>query len=145
MMITQSGKFQNFEFEILAGNSSNTWQMKSSQIEATVGCTILARSRTVATLLDDATVEPSAPCPDLSREKGRNGGKCAQGPLPDLLLPARCRPPWMRQSRPIALRSRGDTLPAHPRGRRARCDLQTPLGPPHWPPSGRLAPGLPRL
>jgi hypothetical protein len=74
MLITQGGNFQNFEFEILAGNSSNTWQTKSSQIKATMKITILACPNPVAMLLDDATVEPNPLCPDPSREKGRRRG-----------------------------------------------------------------------
>jgi hypothetical protein len=91
MLITQSGIFQNFEFKILAGNSSNTWQMKSSQIEATVKITVLARPNPVAMLLDDAAVEPSAPCPDPSREKGRRRGGSTQDP--PLFFPACCTSP----------------------------------------------------
>jgi hypothetical protein len=49
---------------------------------------------TVAMLLDGATVEPSALCPDPSHEKGRRRGGSTQDP-PSLLpqQPARRRPP----------------------------------------------------
>jgi hypothetical protein len=80
MLITQSGKFQNFEFESLAGIASNTWQTKSSQIEFTVKITIAVRPVTVAMLLDGATVEPNPLCPDPSREKGRGRGRQHPGP-----------------------------------------------------------------
>jgi hypothetical protein len=91
MLITQSGNFQIFEFEILAGNSSNTWRMKIEQILITVKITVLARSNPVAMLLDDATVEPSAPCPDPSHEKGRRRGGSTQDP--PLFFPACCTSP----------------------------------------------------
>jgi hypothetical protein len=77
MLTTQSESFQKFEFEILAGNSSNTWQTKSSQIKITVRITIAVRPAPVAMLLDGAAVEPSSPCPDPSREKWREEEKRA--------------------------------------------------------------------
>jgi hypothetical protein len=80
MLVTQSGKFQNFEFEILAGNSSNTWRIKIEQILITVSFTVLARSNPVAMLLDGATVDPSPLCPDPGREKWREGEERAQDP-----------------------------------------------------------------
>jgi hypothetical protein len=82
MLITQSGKFQKFKFKTLPGISSNTGRQESKQIEFTVGCIVLARSRTVATLLDDATVEPRSLCPDLSREKWGGGREMRPGPPP---------------------------------------------------------------
>jgi hypothetical protein len=91
MLITQSGKFQKFEFQTLAGISSNTGRQESNQIEFTVGCTVLARSRTVAMLLDDASIAPSAPSPDPSREKGRRGE--GSTPDPPLFFPAFCMSP----------------------------------------------------
>jgi hypothetical protein len=36
MLITQSGKFQKFKFQTLAGISSNTGRKKSNQIDSTV-------------------------------------------------------------------------------------------------------------
>jgi hypothetical protein len=93
MLSTQSGSFQNFEFESLAGISSNTWQMKIEHLEFTVKITIAVRPATVAMLLDSATVEPSPLCPDSSREKGRRRGVSTQDP-PSLLpqLAAHRRP-----------------------------------------------------
>jgi hypothetical protein len=43
MWITQSGKFQKFEFETLAGISSNTWQTKIGKIVITVKITAPVR------------------------------------------------------------------------------------------------------
>jgi hypothetical protein len=36
MLITQTGKFQKFKFQVLAGISSNTGREKSNEIEFTV-------------------------------------------------------------------------------------------------------------
>jgi hypothetical protein len=50
--------------------------------------TVLARPGTVAMLLGDAAVEPSAPSPDPSREKGRRRESSTQDPpslLPSIL------------------------------------------------------------
>jgi hypothetical protein len=80
MLITQSGNFQNFEFEFLAGNSSNTWRMKIEQILITVSCTVLPRSNPVAMLLDTSAVDPSPLCPDPGREKWKEGEERAQDP-----------------------------------------------------------------
>jgi hypothetical protein len=80
MWITQSGKFQKFEFESLAGIASNTWQTKIEQIEFTVKITVADRLMHVAMPLDDAAVEPSSLCPDPSREKGRRRGDSTQDP-----------------------------------------------------------------
>jgi hypothetical protein len=88
MLVTQIGKFQKFKFKLLASISSNTLQMKIEQIRATVSFTVMVRSPPVAMLLGISAVDSSAPCPDPSREKRRDGEKCAQGPLLDLLLPA---------------------------------------------------------
>jgi hypothetical protein len=140
MMITQTGKFQKFEFQTLAGISSNTGRSKSNQILSYWCCTVRARLSTVAMLLDDATVEPSFPSPDPSREKRREEEKRTQGPLPASSFPARCRPPWRRQSRHTALRGRASTLPARERGRRDRGKLQTQPGPPQRRASGRAYP-----
>jgi hypothetical protein len=93
MLITQSEKFQNFEFESLAGIVSNTWQTKIGEIKITVKITAPVRLVPVAMLIDDAAVEPSPLYPDPSREKGRRGG--GQHPGPPSLLPqlaARRRP-----------------------------------------------------
>jgi hypothetical protein len=94
--------------------------MKSSQIEATVKITVLARSNPVAMLLDDATVDASPLCPDPSHGKRRRRGDSTLGPpLSSSQQPARRRPPYPRQHRPTALRSRDRTPPAREQGRRA--------------------------
>jgi hypothetical protein len=93
MLITQSGNFQNFRFESLAGISSNIWQTKIEQIGFTVKITVAIRLMPVAMLLDDAAVDPSPLYPDPSREKGRRRGDSTQDPsslLPQ--QPARRRP-----------------------------------------------------
>jgi hypothetical protein len=77
MLITQSEKFQKFEFELLAGIMSNTWQTKIEKIESTVRITVAARLNPVAMLVDDAAVEPSPLCPDPSCEKGREEEECS--------------------------------------------------------------------
>jgi hypothetical protein len=105
MWITQSGKFQKFEFESLAGISSNTWQTKIEQIEFTVKITIAVRLMPIAMPLDDAAIEPSSLCPDPSREKGRRRGDSTRTPpLFSFSLSASSRPPCPRQHRPTALR-----------------------------------------
>jgi hypothetical protein len=86
MLITQSGNFQKFKFETLAGISSNTLQMKIEQIRATVKITVLVRSPPVAMLLDTSAVDPSAPCPDPSRTTWEET-RTAPGPPSLLLLP----------------------------------------------------------
>jgi hypothetical protein len=86
MLITQSEKFQKFEFEFLAGIGSNTWQAKSSEIKVTVKITAPVRLVPVAMLLDASAVEPSPLCPDPSREKGRRRGR--QRPGPPLFFPS---------------------------------------------------------
>jgi hypothetical protein len=77
MLSTQTGKFQKFEFQTLAGISSNTGRSKSNQIKFYWCCTVLARPSAVAMLLDDATVEPSAPSPTQAR---RSGGETSFAP-----------------------------------------------------------------
>jgi hypothetical protein len=69
MMTTQSEKFQNFEFEFLAGIASNTWQAKSEGIELTVASTVPVRLEPIAMLVETSAVEPSPLCPDPSCEK----------------------------------------------------------------------------
>jgi hypothetical protein len=101
---------------------------------------VLARSSTVAMLPGLSSIDSSFPSPDPSREKRREEEKRCQGPLPVTCCPARCRPPWRRQRRPTAPRSRADTSPAPPRGRRDRSELQTPPGPPCSRASGRACP-----
>jgi hypothetical protein len=64
MWITQSEKVQKFEFKVLAGIVSNTWQTKIEQIVVTVKITAPVRLMPVAILVDDATVEPSPLCPE---------------------------------------------------------------------------------
>jgi hypothetical protein len=93
MLITQSGNFQNFEFESLASISSSTWQTKIGKIVITVKITAPVRPLPIAMLVDNAAVEPSSLCPDPSREKGRRRGDSTQDP-PSLLphLAARRRP-----------------------------------------------------
>jgi hypothetical protein len=71
MLITQSEKFQKFEFQFLAGISSNTWQTNIKKIVVTVRITFAIHLVHVAMLLDDAAAEPSPLCPDPSWEKGR--------------------------------------------------------------------------
>jgi hypothetical protein len=92
MLITQSEKFQNFEFESLAGIVSNTWQTKIGEIKITVKITAPVRLVPVAMLIDDAAVEPSPLYPDPSREKGRRGGGQHPGP-PLSSSPACCTSP----------------------------------------------------
>jgi hypothetical protein len=140
MMTTQTGKFQKFEFQTLAGISSNTGRSKLNQIEFYWCCTVLARPSAVAMPIGISTVDSSAPSPDPSQEKRRGDEFCAQGPLPVISFPARCRPSWRRQSRPTALRGQAITLPARERGRRDRGELQTQPGPPSRRASGRLVP-----
>jgi hypothetical protein len=89
MLITQSGKFQKFEFKLLANISSSTWRIKIGKILITVSFTVLARSNPVAMLLDGASVDSSAPCPNPSHEKRREEENCAQGPLPVFFFSAR--------------------------------------------------------
>jgi hypothetical protein len=70
------------------------------------------------------TVPRSSPASPAPTRAVRSGGTTRNAPRPPLSvfpLPAHCRPPWVRQSRPTTLRSRGDNTPAHPRGRCARC------------------------
>jgi hypothetical protein len=86
MLITQSGKFQNFEFELLADISSNTGRHKSKQIEFTVSCTVLARPNPVAMLLDDATVEPAPSAPTQAMEEGEEEETAPRDP--PFLLPS---------------------------------------------------------
>jgi hypothetical protein len=83
MLITQSGNFQNFEFESLAGISSNTWQTKIEQIEFTVKIIVTVLLMPVAMLLDDTAVKLSSLYPDPSREKGRRRGDSTQDPPAD--------------------------------------------------------------
>jgi hypothetical protein len=91
MLITQSEKFQKFEFEVLAGIVSNTWQTKIGGNQVTVRITITVRLNPVAMLVDDAAVEPSPLCPDPSREKGREEEERAQDP--PLCLSSSCTTP----------------------------------------------------
>jgi hypothetical protein len=140
MLITQTGKFQKFKFQTLAGISSNTGRSKSNQIKFYWCCTVRARPSAVAMLLGISTVDSSAPSPDPSQEKRRGDEFCTPGPLPDIFCPARYRPPWRRQSRHTAPRGRTSTLPARPRDRRDRSQLQTPPGPPCRRASGRAYP-----
>jgi hypothetical protein len=91
MLITQSGKFQKFKFQTLAGISSNTGRHKSKQIEFTVSCTVLPRPNPVAMLLGDATVDASPLCPDPSHGRGRRRGDSTPGP--PLFFPAACTSP----------------------------------------------------
>jgi hypothetical protein len=91
MLITQIGKFQNFEFESLAGISSNTWQKKIEQIMITVSCTVLPRSNPVAMLLDLPAVDPGALCPDPSRATWEKRVDSAR--TPSLLLLPLCKFP----------------------------------------------------
>jgi hypothetical protein len=85
MLTTQSESFQKFEFEFLAGISSNTWQTKIEEIVVTVRITVAVRLDPVAILVGDAAVEPSPLCPDPSREKWREEEERAQDP-PSLSL-----------------------------------------------------------
>jgi hypothetical protein len=80
MLITQTGNFQNFEFESLAGISSNTWQTKIGKIVITVRITAPVRLMPVAMLVDDAAVDPSPLFPDPSREKWRRRRRTRPGP-----------------------------------------------------------------
>jgi hypothetical protein len=91
MLITQSEKFQKFEFEFLVGIMSNTWQTKIEKIEFTVLITVAVRLNPVAMLVDDAAVEPSPLCPDPSREKWREEEERAQDP--PLCLSSLCKLP----------------------------------------------------
>jgi hypothetical protein len=93
MLITQTRNFQKFEFQTLAGISSNTGRGRSNQIEFTVLITVLVRSTLVAMLLGISTVDASPLSPDPSQEKQREDEVFAQGPLPVIFFPARCRPP----------------------------------------------------
>jgi hypothetical protein len=97
----------------------------------TVKITAPVRPMPVAMLVDDAVVDPGALCPDPSREKWREGEERAQAPLSVSPLPARRRPPCLRQHRPTARRSQDRNSPARPRDRRARRGLCTLPGPPH--------------
>jgi hypothetical protein len=135
-------KWKILKIRILSscGHFVEHWQEQIKSNQVYWCCTVLARSCAVAMLLDDATVEPSFPIPDPSREKRREEEKRTQGPLPATLFPARCRPAWRRQRRPTALRGRAITLPARPRDRRDRSKLHTPPGPPHRRVSGRACP-----
>jgi hypothetical protein len=66
----------------------------------------------------------STPAPSALTRAVRIGGKKRNAPRTPLSaspLPARCRPPWLRQHRPTVLCSRDQSPPAHERGRRARC------------------------
>jgi hypothetical protein len=81
MLITQTGKFQKFEFQTLAGILSNTGRSKSTKSEFTVLITVLVRSKPVAMLLDGASIDSSAPSPDPSQEKWRGNEFCTQDPL----------------------------------------------------------------
>jgi hypothetical protein len=145
MLISQSGKFQKFKFKTLAGISSNTGRHKSKQIEFTVGCTVLARSRTVAILLDDATVEPSAPCPVPSHEKGRDEEKCAQGPLPVFFFLCVADCPGCARADPQPSAAEATPSQHTPEAVVPGATSERHQDPPHWPPFGRLAPGLLRL
>jgi hypothetical protein len=114
-------KISKIQISNSCGHFVEHWQREIKPNQVYCGCTVLARSSAVAMLLGISTVDPSAPSPDPSQEKRREGEVCAQGPLLVIFFPARCRPPWRRQSRPTASRSRARTPPARPRGRRAQC------------------------
>jgi hypothetical protein len=86
MLTTQSGNFQKFEFESLAGIVSNTSLTKIGENQITVKITAPVRLVPVAMLVDVAVVEPSPLCPDPSREKGRRRGR--QRPGPPLFFPS---------------------------------------------------------
>jgi hypothetical protein len=121
--------FKNSNSKFLRAFDRTPGRQNRRQIVITVVITVAVRPAPVAMLLGDAAVEPSSPCPDPSHEKRREEENCAQGPLPVVLLlctlptampsPAPTHSP--RQHRPTALRGRASTLPACPRGRRARC------------------------
>jgi hypothetical protein len=104
-------KISEIQISNSCGHFVEHWQREIKPNRFYCGCTVLARSRAVAMLLDGASIDSSAPSPDPSQEKRREDEMCAQGPLPVPLLPARCRPPWRRQSRPTTSRSRASTLP----------------------------------
>jgi hypothetical protein len=106
----------------------------------TVKITVAVRLTPVAMPLDNAAVEPSALCPDPSREKGRRRGDSTQDPpLSSSQLAARRRPPCPRQHRPTALRGRDRNPPAREQGRRAQCrSTHAPRAPApasYWTPS----------
>jgi hypothetical protein len=146
MLITRSEKFQKFEFEVLAGIVSNTWQAKSNEIE--VYCELHCRrsSRPCSHARGHLRGRAQLPLPRPKPcDMGGNGGHRPDPPLFSFFLSASSRPPRPRQHRPTALRSRDNTPPAREQGRRARCRPCTspaqpapathwaPLSPPLWP------------
>jgi hypothetical protein len=133
-------KISKIQISSSCGHFVEHWQREIKPNRFYCGCTVLVRFTPVATLLGISTVDSSAPNPDPSEEKRREDKVCAQGPLPDIFFPARCRPPWRRQSRHTALRGRASSLPARPRDRRDRSELQMLPGPPCRRASGRLRP-----
>jgi hypothetical protein len=133
-------KFSKIQTLSSCGHFVEHWQKKIKSNQTSLCSTVLARSCAVAMLLDDATVEPSFPIADPSREKRRKKEKRTQGPLPGICFPARCRPTWRRQRRPTGPRGRPSNPPARERERRDRSELATPPGPPQRRASGRACP-----
>jgi hypothetical protein len=141
MWITQSGKFQNFEFESLAGIASNTWQTKIEQIVVTMKITAPVHLVPVAMLVDDAAVEPSSLCPDPSREKWREDEERAQDP-PSLSLLSLQAPDHRALASTDPQHSAAETTPPQHASKAieagvARARRQHNL---RWPPTGRPCP-----
>jgi hypothetical protein len=72
MMITQSGSFQKFEFQTLAGISSNTGREKSNQIDSTMAALFGFAPRLYPCSLPSPRSTPVPPAPTQAR---RSGGK----------------------------------------------------------------------
>jgi hypothetical protein len=118
MLITQSEKFQKFEFKFLAGISSNTCQAKIQKIGGTVGITVLSRSKPVAMLEDVSAVEPSSLCPDPSRATWEETEDTARTPslllLPLCKLPTAVTSPALTHSTPQPRQHPSSTPPRPP-------------------------------
>jgi hypothetical protein len=102
MLITQSGNFQNFEFESLAGISSNTWQTK------------IGRNRFHCELHCSSSLKPC-------RHAGGHPRGRPRRPLP---RPKPCDMGGMGGHRPDPLSSPSPSLQAPDHHDRARADPQ---------------------
>jgi hypothetical protein len=114
-MITQTGNFQKFEFQTLAGILSDTGRRNQTKSWVTVKITVRARLGTVAMLLDDATVEPStlSPVCPSSSTPAPPAWYWTSGAPPRSTTPERAAAGnrWRRRTAADPARRRQDLLP----------------------------------
>jgi hypothetical protein len=91
MLITQSEKFQKFEFESLAGISSNTWQTKigANRVHCEPHCSSSLKACSHAPGRCRGRPQLPLPWPEPWEVEGRRGTR----PGPPLCLSSVCKPP----------------------------------------------------